>query len=255
MEDEGTRSAAADPADLAPANAVATDPAAADPAYPDSASEAEPRPRRRRGVGPFSLRQVAGALGIVVVAAVILSVATAPLGSTTPGLPNPVASAYLLRSAVPGLQVGQQAPELTGTTDSGAAFELTDLDGRPIRLADLRGRVVWLNFWASWCPPCQAETPTLRDMDRAYRDRGLSLIAVQVQQTVEEGRSYAEKYGLEYVIGADVSAAIFRTYRVFALPTQFFIDPDGVIRSVVNGPLEADAARKTIEALLPSAAP
>ena len=83
----------------------------------------------------------------------------------------------------------------------------------------------------------------------------MSLIAVQVQQTVEEGRSYAEKYGLEYVIGADVSAAIFRTYRVFALPTQFFIDPDGVIRSVVNGPLEADAARKTIEALLPSAAP
>ena len=52
-----------------------------------------------------------------------------------------------------------------------------------------------------------------------------------------------------------MSAAIFRTYRVFALPTQFFIDPDGVIRSVVNGPLEADAARKTIEALLPSAAP
>ena len=218
-------------------------------------TEPEVRARRRRGVGPFSIRQVAGALGIVVVAAILLTIATAPLGSTTPGLPNPVASAYLLRSAVPGLQVGQQAPELTGTTDAGAAFQLTDLDGRTVRLADLRGRVVWLNFWASWCPPCQAETPTLRDMDRAYRDRGLSLIAVEVQQTVEEGRSYAAKYGLDYAIGADVSAAIFRTYRVFALPTQFFIDRDGVIRSVVNGPLEADAARKTIEALLPSAAP
>lgn len=219
------------------------------------ASEPETRPSRRRGVGPFSLRQVAGALGIVIVAAILLTIGTAPLGSTTPGLPNPVASAYLLRSAVPGLQVGQQAPELTGTTDAGAAFQLADLDGKPIRLADLRGRLVWLNFWASWCPPCQAETPTLRDMDRAYRDRGLSLIAVQVQQTVEEGQSYAAKYGLDYVIGADVSAAIFRTYHVFALPTQFFIDPDGVIRSVVNGPLEADAARTTIEALLPTAAP
>ncbi|MEO8468840.1 MAG: TlpA disulfide reductase family protein [Chloroflexota bacterium] len=219
------------------------------------ASEPETKPPRRRGVGPFSLRQVAGALGIVIVAAILLTIGTAPLGSTTPGLPNPVASAYLLRSAVPGLQVGQQAPELTGTTDAGATFELTDLDGNPIRLADLRGRLVWLNFWASWCPPCQAETPTLRDMDAAYRDRGLSLIAVQVQQTVEEGQSYAAKYGLDYVIGADVSAAIFRSYHVFALPTQFFIDPDGVIRSVVNGPLEAAAARKTIEALLPTAAP
>ena len=226
-----------------------------DRANATAAAETETRPLRRRGVGPFSLRQVTGALGIVIVAAILLTIGTAPLGSTTPGLPNPVASAYLLRSAIPGLQVGQLAPELTGTTDSGAAFELTDLDGKPIRLADLRGRLVWLNFWASWCPPCQAETPTLRDMDRAYRDRGLSLIAVQVQQTVEEGQSYAAKYGLDYVIGADVSAAIFRTYHVFALPTQFFIDPDGVIRSVVNGPLEADAARKTIEALLPTAAP
>lgn len=207
---------------------------------------------RRRGVGPFSLRQVAGALGAVVVTAVVLTIATAPLGSTTPGLPDPVASAYQLRSAIPGLQVGQLAPELTGAADNGNAVALTDLDGQPIRLADLRGRVVWLNFWASWCPPCQAETPILRDMDRQYRDRGLTLVGIQVQQTVDEGRDYATKYGLGYRIGADVSAAIFRTYRVFALPTQFFIGPDGVIRAVVNGPLDAAAARQTIEALLPA---
>lgn len=221
-----------------------------DPA-PGPASS-RPAPSRRRGVGPFSLRQVAGALGAVVVTAVILTIATAPLGSTTPGLPDPVASAYQLRSAIPGLQVGQLAPELTGTADNGAAVVLTDLDGQPIRLADLRGRAVWLNFWASWCPPCQAETPILRDMDRQYRDRGLTLIGIQVQQTVDEGRDYASRYGLGYTIGEDVSAAIFRTYRVFALPTQFFIDPDGVIRAVVNGPLEAAAARQTIEALLPA---
>ncbi|MES2208962.1 MAG: TlpA disulfide reductase family protein [Chloroflexota bacterium] len=215
-----------------------------------------PAPTRpRRGVGPFSLRQVAGALGAVVVSAVVLTLATAPLGTTGPGLPNPVASAYLLRSAIPGLQVGQLAPELTGTTDDGSAFALKDLDGRPVRLADFKGRLVWLNFWASWCPPCQAETPTLRAMDRQYRDRGLSLIAVQVQQTVEDGRTYASKYDLEFIIGADVSAAIFRTYRVFALPTQFFIDPDGIIRTVINGPVEAGPAQRLIESLLPPPAP
>ena len=210
-------------------------------------------PRRRRGVGPFSLRQVAGALGVVVIAAIVLTVATAPLGSTTPGLPNPAASAYLLGSPIPGLRVGDLAPELAGTASDGSAFVLTDLDGNPIRLADLRGRAVWVNFWASWCPPCQSETPILREMDERYRDRGLTLVAVQVQQTVEDGLAYADRYGLEYAIGADVSAAVFRTYRVYALPTQFFIDADGVIRAVINGPLDLDAATRLVESILPAA--
>lgn len=217
----------------------------------DGPGPGDVRPARRRRVGPFSLRQVALALGAVVVTAVLLTIATAPLGSTTPGLPNPVASAYLLGSPVPGLQVGQLAPELSGTLDDGSTFTLTDLDGKPIRLSDLRGRAVWVNFWASWCPPCQAETPTLRAMDERYRERGLTLIAVQVQETVGDGRGYAATYGLEYSIGADVSAAVFRTYRVFALPTQFFIDPAGVIRAVVNGPLDDAAASRFIEAILP----
>jgi peroxiredoxin len=208
-------------------------------------------PRRRRGVGPFSLRQIAGAFGIIIVAAVVLTIATAPLGSVTPGLPDPAASAFILRSPVPGLKVGDVAPELSGALDDGSTFTLTDIDGRPVRLADLRGRAVWLNFWASWCPPCQSETPILREMDQRFRDRGLTLIGVQVQQTVDDGRAYADRYGLEYVIGADVSAAIFRTYRVYALPTQFFIDPDGVIRTVVNGPLDLATATRLVEAILP----
>ena len=225
------------------------------PEVTERPTAAAPRPRQPRGIGPFSLRQVALALGAVVVSAVILTVATAPLGSTTPGLPNPIASAYQLRSPIPGLQVGRAAPELEGTADDGSPFALSDLDGKPVRLADLRGRAVWLNFWASWCPPCQAETPTLRAMDQKYRDRGLTLIAIQVQQTVDEGRSYAARYGLQYTIGADVSAAIFRTYRVYALPTHFFIDPDGVIRAVINGPLDEAGASRLVESILPATAP
>ncbi len=188
------------------------------------------------------------------ITAIVLTLATAPLGSTTPGLPNPVASAYQLRSPIPGLRVGDLAPELTGTTDDGSSFSLTDLDGKPVRLADLRGRAIWINFWASWCPPCQAETPTIRSMDEKYRDLGLTIVAIQVQQTVEDGRAYADRYGLQFTIGADVSAAVFRTYRVFALPTQFFVDPEGVIRTVVNGPLDDASAASLIEAILPSGA-
>ena len=215
-------------------------------------------PVRRRGVGPFSLRQVTLALGVVALGAVLLTLAVQPLGSVNPGLPVPEPSAYLLGNPIAGLKPGDHAPELAGTRSDGTAFQLTDLNGKPVRLAGLRGKVVWLNFWASWCGPCQAETPTLRKLDEAYRDRGLALVAVQVQQTVDDGRRYAQTYGLGYTIGADVSGDVFRAYKVFALPTQFFIDQRGVVRAVVNGPLDQRSATSNIESLLgitPSATP
>ena len=220
-----------------------------DPAAP----AAPPRPPRRRAIGPFSLRQVTGAIVVILGAAIVLTLATVPLGSVDPGLPRPLPSAYLLRDPVPGLEIGALAPELVVDLEDGSRFELTDLDGNPVRLADLRGKVVWLNFWASWCPPCQFETPILRTLDGRYRDRGLALVAIQVQETVEAGRQYADRYGLEYTIGADVAAHVFRAYHVFALPTQFFVDPDGRLRQIVNGPLEEAAAAAIIEALLPPA--
>lgn len=218
-----------------------------DPAAPTSS----PRPPRRHGIGPFSLRQVTGAIVVILGAAIVLTLATVPLGSVDPGLPRPLPSAYLFRDPVPGLEIGALAPELAVDLEDGGRFELTDLDGNPVRLGDLRGKVVWLNFWASWCPPCQFETPILRTLDQRYRDRGLALVGIQVQETVESGRLYADRYDLEYTIGADVAGHVFRAYRVFALPTQFFIDPDGRLRQIVNGPLDEAAAAAIIETLLP----
>jgi thiol-disulfide isomerase/thioredoxin len=209
-------------------------------------------PVRRRGVGPFSLRQVTIALLVVMATAIGVTLATVPIGSIAPGLPVPEPSAFLLSSPVPGLRVGDLAPELV-VDKTGALLELTDLDGRPIRLAELRGKVVWINFWASWCPPCQFETPNVRAIDQRYRDRGLAIVAIQVQQTVDVGRDYAARYELEYTIGADVTGDFFHLYRGFALPTQFFLDPEGRIRQIVNGPLTEDRAISIVEGLLPPA--
>jgi peroxiredoxin len=205
---------------------------------------------RRKVVGPFSLRQVTAAIIAVMATAIVVTLATVPLGSTAPGLPVPNPSAFLIGSPIPGLRIGDLAPELAIDRPDGRV-QLTDLDGNPIRLADLRGKAVWINFWASWCPPCQFETPTIRSMDQRYRDRGLVIVAVQVQQTVSAGQAYANRYGLEYTIGADVTGAIFHAYHVFALPTQFFIDPDGRLRRIVNGPLDEKSASAMIEAILP----
>ena len=211
--------------------------------------------RARHGlIGPFSGRQLlAGAIAVLVVAIVGVAVTT-PLGNTAtpPSVVNPLATPFLIGEEPPeGLQAGTTAPELTIDLDDGSTYELQDLDGRPVTLAALKGKVVWLNFFASWCPPCQQETPILRSLADTYRDRGLEVVGVSVQETTaSDVKAYAERYRLRYTIGFDGSGHVLRAYRVFALPTQFFIDVDGVIRHVVSGPVDEQGAKALIEAML-----
>jgi peroxiredoxin len=213
------------------------------------------KPERHGLIGPFSGRQLLAAALAVIVAIVVLVAVTTPLGSTgaSPGPIDPRASPFLIASPpAEGLRPGQSAPEFTIDLDDGSTYQLTDLDGRPIRLEDLRGKVVWLNFWASWCPPCQQETPILRSLSERYRDRGLEVVGVSVQETsVDDVAGYADRYDLGYTIGFDGSGHVFRRYRVYALPTQFFIDANGVIRQVVNGPVDEAGAAALIESMLP----
>jgi peroxiredoxin len=90
-------------------------------------------------------------------------------------------------------------------------------------------------------------------MDERYRDQGLAIVGIAVQETtVDNVREYADRYGLGYPIAFDASADIFDLYRVYALPTQFFIGPDGVVRKVVNGPMTEANARALLDSLLPT---
>ena len=215
------------------------------------------QPPKHGLIGPFSGRQLALALGAVVAAVVILVAITTPLGSTGlgPGVVDPRATPFIIASPpAEGLKPGSLAPELAVTLDDGSTYQLRDLDGQPIRLDALRGKVVWLNFWASWCPPCQQETPILRELADRYRDQGLEVIGVSVQETSpDDVAAYADRYDLDYTIGFDGSGHIFREYKVYALPTQFFLDTDGVIVEVVNGPVDEAGASALIESLLPEA--
>jgi peroxiredoxin len=213
------------------------------------------RPPRRGLIGPFGgLQLLAGAIVIIVVG-ILLIVVTTPLGSATTISPNdPQATPYILGAApANGLRVGDVPPELTITGPNGQPAALTDLEGKPVKLADLRGKVVWINFWASWCPPCQSETPVLRDMADRYRDRGLAVVGISVQESSPANvAAYAGKYQLDYTIAADSTGEIFRSYRLYALPTQFFVGPEGSIRTIVAGPMTDARATTLIESLLPS---
>ena len=214
------------------------------------------RKERHGLVGPFSGRQLAVLAISVVVVAIGLFVATRPLGSIRPiGPANPQATPYILGPAPSqGLRAGDLAPEFAVVRGDGTVFQLTDLDGQPVRLGDLHGKAVWINFWASWCPPCQSETPVIRDLAERYADRGLVVVGVSVQETnADDVRAYAERYS---------SAtrwrqiwAIFRLYRLYGLPTQFFVGPEGAIRSVILAPLDEASAEAQIQAILPSAPP
>ena len=214
------------------------------------------KPERRGLIGPFSARQLLVALGVVVVAVVGLTVATTPLGTTAgpPPFEDPRATPFIIGAATEGLRVGDRPPELDAVLGDGTTYQLRDLDGRPIRLEDLRGKAVWINFFATWCPPCQGETPVLRDLAERYEDQGLEVVAVSVQETTaDDVRAYAERYQLPYTIGFDASGHAFHQYRVSALPTQFFLDSDGVIRFIAQGPLSEEGASQRIAAILPVA--
>jgi cytochrome c biogenesis protein CcmG/thiol:disulfide interchange protein DsbE len=210
--------------------------------------------RERHGlIGPFTGRQLLLAAVAIAVVAIVGVAITTPLGNTSirPDIANPRATPFLIGVAAEGLRPGSTAPELATVLDDGSTYQLTDLDGRPIRLADLRGKVVWLNFWASWCPPCQQETPILRELDAKYGDRGLAIVGISVQETTPTDiEAYADRYELDYTIGFDGSGHILRSYRVFALPTQFYINTNGVIELVLNGPVDEAGASALIESML-----
>jgi peroxiredoxin len=212
--------------------------------------------RARRGlIGPFGGRQLLAGAMVILVVGVLLVVVTTPLGtpnSIGPG--DPQATQYVLDpNARIGVRPGQLAPELQVARADGTTFVLNDLEGHPIRLADLRGKAVWINFWASWCPPCQSETPILRDVADRYRNRGLVVIGISVQESSAANvAAYAAKYQLGYTIAADVTGEIYALYRPPGLPTQIFIGPDGAVRSFILAPLNEARAIAQVEAILPS---
>lgn len=134
--------------------------------------------------------------------------------------------------------------------EPGPDFTLDGLDGRPISLSGLRGRPVLINFWASWCPPCRGEMPDLEELQREYANAGLVVVAVNLQEEPAAARRYAETLGLTFPIALDRSARVAARYNVSALPTSYFVAPDGVIRDLNVGALTGRALRGKVAKIL-----
>jgi len=132
-------------------------------------------------------------------------------------------------------------------------FTLDHLDGGSTQLSDLRGNVVIVNLWASWCAPCRAEMPAFQKLYNANRERGLEVLAVNstFQDSETDARNFAGQLGLTYPILLDREGVVSRQYRLQALPSTFIIDRSGIIRTVIIGGPASEATLQTqIEALL-----
>lgn len=118
-------------------------------------------------------------------------------------------------------------------------FTLPDLDGRPTTLSQFRGRIVVLNFWASWCPSCRAEARDFGDFARQYRDRGVTVVGVNLREDVATVRNFAESNGMDYPLLLDADGVVGRMYEVVGIPTTVIIDAAGGVRGRHVGVLNA----------------
>ncbi|HSB71769.1 MAG TPA: TlpA disulfide reductase family protein [Candidatus Methylomirabilis sp.] len=121
--------------------------------------------------------------------------------------------------AIPSTLTGKAAPD----------FSLTLFDGRETRLSDFRGRVVFLNFWASWCPPCRAEARLLEQAWKRHKDQDVVFLGVDIQDTEDAARRFIQEFGITYPNGRDPKNRIAIDYGVYGIPETFFIDKEGRI--------------------------
>lgn len=135
------------------------------------------------------------------------------------------------------------------------ALELRDLDGGTRSLAEYRGKVVLVNFWASWCEPCRAEMPSIERLRRSMAGRPFEVLAVNVGDSSRVARQFAEKLSIGSTILLDRDGKTTRTWGAKVLPASFVIGPDGSIRYSYLGELDWSSAdvRSSIETLIPGA--
>lgn len=170
-----------------------------------------------------------------------LTIATpTPSVTPTPTSSPTLAPASVSAQPVEGLQIGNLAPN----------FTLGSNRASRVSLSDLRGKIVILNFWASWCPPCRHEVPDLQAIHNEYGPQGVVVLAVNLGERLETVERFAHDNDVHFAVWLDEDKWAANIYGVRSIPTTYFIDETGIIRAVQIGSMSHELLIKHLEGLL-----
>lgn len=168
-------------------------------------------------------------LGLILIVVAVLILATPPSGGTAAG-----------QSSVVPLKVNFSAPELS----------LQNIDGQTELLADYRGQVVLVNNWATWCPPCKAEMPTLAAYYDEHNPEGFTIIAIEAGEPLESVAQFATDFNLKFPVWLDPNGASLNAFGNGNLPNSFVIDRSGTVRYAWTGEISQSMLEKYVTPLL-----
>lgn len=157
----------------------------------------------------------------------------------------------LLVTEAPSSSVEVTTAEAKATSTYGDYdFTLTSIDGEPLKLSDYQGKVVLVNFWATWCGPCVVETPALVRMYNKYKSKGFAVVGVALQSEEDGVKEFVKRYRVPYAIGRDTTSEVGLRYQVFALPSSFLFSPEGKVKKAFTGFVAEGALERELQKLL-----
>ena len=146
-----------------------------------------------------------------------------------------------------GLMKAQAGPRESGIAPD---FTITGYDGRAVTLSKLRGQVVIVNFWASWCLPCREEAAYLEKTSRKYEGKGVVFVGVDWVDTEKEALAYIKEFDITYINGPDLGTRAAQAYNIKGVPETYYVAKNGELRGVHIGPLKSPELDNKIEELL-----
>ncbi|MFS0781156.1 thiol-disulfide oxidoreductase ResA [Bacillus sp. 1P06AnD] len=135
--------------------------------------------------------------------------------------------------------------------DMAPNFVLKDLEGKSYKLSDFKGQGVFLNFWATWCKPCEEEMPAMNVLNAQYKEQGVQVLTVNVGESDVSVKNFRDRFGLQFPILKDQDDAVQQIYGVYNLPATYLINKDGKVVDVKTGGILPDHMKELFEKIKP----
>lgn len=139
------------------------------------------------------------------------------------------------------IQAGDAAPD----------FSLVDMNGEEHQLSEYKGQGVFLNFWGTWCKPCEREFPLMDKQYQEVKDQGLQILAVNIGESDFAVQKFIDRKGLTFPVLIDKNKSVMETYNINPLPTTFLINPEGKIEKIITGEMSEENIKQYMEQIMP----